>query len=219
MAKNRNRSRETVTETFHDLLPLTAVSGAFTAQSVTPGLFSRGATVQDAWDEYKLLSLRYRIHTTTSGLATQVTGFAFYPGVTTTVPVAGAQIWSNDQVVTMMIGQSMPTNWHSVPKSLLAGQQPWYKVLGSTSSPDQIPGQLCGALRVSGSDSVALEIHATFQFRGQAAASNTPQAVELRSKLAELRQVEIVAKTREQMLAVLGLTSSMLLPPASALRK
>jgi len=144
------------------------------AQPVAPvaALSDRLPVIADAFDEYRVVALKYRpridVSTGTSALS-----MAFYPGVTTTLPGSILQLGENPYFSMRQTTDDVVVPFVNVPRKVLAGEQSWYKSLKATlTADDSIPGQLI--FWGTGTDTLMYEIDGVFEFRGEADPTMTP---------------------------------------------
>ncbi len=76
-----------------------------------------------------------------------------------------------------------------VPRQELAGPLPWYKsIRGAADTTEEIPGYLCGA--GTGTETFIVECVGSYEFKTSVAPANTPEFLQLRKKLRDLRIAE-----------------------------
>jgi hypothetical protein len=205
--KSKNRSR-TVSTPFHAILVLTATGNLLSVSGApsTGALCARLLTLSDPFDEYRYIRLRYRILPYTQATPGFQT-IALYPGVTTTPPTSLATSGENPYVAYWggQAVQDRPSEWVNVPRGILLGEQPWYKVAQTVSLADSVPFFLYGSVFTSG-DTATIEVDGVIQFRGEADIANTPEALakatlKMQAKMLDIlrfsdKETSVVALTR-----------------------
>lgn len=203
--KNKKRSGAGHTEVahFHAAFVETATTGVFPTVSCNPATLStRAGNIADNFDEYRLTRLRFRLFPQTTAV-TNLAAYAYFPGVTTTVPALGVQVFDNPTVCVLGHTTVGPSQWRSVPKDLLRGLQAWYKVAATVSAVDSVPGQLLGASIQASTDSIVIEVDGTFEFRGEVNPTNTPEIQELLDRVRELRVADEMKKQQHEAVKLL----------------
>jgi len=189
---------------FHTLPSQVLAAGA-AQQVMAPqaGISDRLAVIADAFDEYRLVSLRYRVRIDGT-TATNTVSMAFFPGVTTTPPSSILQVGDNPMLSLRLTDDDVIPPFKVVPRGLLAGEQPWYKCNKATvTADDSVPGQLI--FFGTGTDTLIYEMDGVFEFRGEADTNNTPlNPALLQKRIDTLNKrvsiwYEVVEKQRDQM--------------------
>ncbi len=172
-------------------------SGGLTTLPLYPTSFPRVLEVADAFEQYRVTRLRYRLHPI-SVANQRAIAVAYYPGITDNPPAAVTDIAENTLRAVLGVAATVPTKWVSVPTSVLQGCFPWYKTVpGSSDSSEEIVGNLYA--RGAGlSDYYGLEVEGMFEFKGPANTGATPMA---RVQAARQRQ-------RERLLSLLSTPGS-----------
>lgn len=160
---------------FHKVHTNTLISGMFNITLQPAVMNTRLGVVADAFEEYRLTSLRFRLHR--SGAAIGPQAACFYPGVVDTLPNTVTDV--AEVVHSTVVSQSatVPSAWVMVPRAVLSGPFNWYKSLASSlDTSEEQQGVI--AIAGTGTDSFLLEVSGTYEFRGSAATVNTPMLLE-----------------------------------------
>jgi len=171
----RRGSSVTTTVQFHglNLITLAGAIGSQPLASNSAALSDRFSAIADAFDEFRVIALKYRMRGDTSTV-TNASGMAYYPGVISgTQPNTLNVLGENPYVSLRFSDDDVVLPWVSVPRGVLAGEQPWYKSQKATiTADDSIPGTLyfVGV----GTDTLQYEVQFTVQFRGESDTANTP---------------------------------------------
>jgi len=201
-SRSRNRTR-TVKAPFHSVqsLSLGAGTGLVSISSAPFGnalSTTRIGILSDAFDEYRLTKLKYRLlGNASSVVAGGLFAMAWYPGVTTTPPSTPAQVGENPTCVVRPDNYTCFGTWLEVPPGDLAGEQPWYKVGQAVSLSDSVPGFVYGADATGAAAVYYAEFDGEYEFRGEAAPANTPEAKALRLQ-------RDIATAKEKLVAILA---------------
>ncbi len=186
MKRAKQNRDKVVTMPFHYLNRTALSAGALTIP-VSPATFPRVLEVADAFDMYRLKSLRFRICPSLSQVSDSSAGF--YPGVTDNPPTATSDVMENINSVFhgglgASSGSTPSTEWCSIAKADLHGYADWYKtIVGSPDTSAEIMGNIY--VRGNAAETVAVEIRGEFQFAGPANTGATPAE---RRELAALRE-------------------------------
>jgi hypothetical protein len=212
-SRRRNAGRiSTITRVhFHELNSITLAAGA-AQQALGPlaPLSDRLSAISDAFDEYRLVALKYRFRIDLTAIA-NAGSMAFYPGVLTTPPGSIFQIGANSTVSMRQSDDDVLLPWTVVPRALLAGEQPWYKSQKAViTADDSIPGQLC--FIGTGTDVLLYEVDGVFEFRGEADTGNTPlprllelsKWIEQKLPAARERDLQLRTEARDRLLSILN---------------
>jgi hypothetical protein len=170
-----------------------------------PSNFPRILTEADAWDYFRILSLRFRLHPP-AATPSQLEVAAYVPGIQDTPPAnLGALVELIDSTV-LGPRSTVPSQWVSVPRKQLAGPFPWYKTIHGTADPTE---ETPGAIYVAGTttEPFVLEVVFVIEFKSSVATANTPSLVLLRSQLRELRLKAAADKRRDVLLKALSQAS------------
>jgi len=217
-SRRRNSGRrpeQTVVVHFHAINSVTLTAGA-ASQVVGPysGFSSRASSISDVFDEYRVTALKYRVRVD-AGVSANATSMAFYPGITTTLPNTVLQLGENEYVSMRQVGDDVIPPYITVPRSVCAGEQSWYKCQKSTlTADDSVPGQLI--FFGTSTDSILYELDAVIEFRGEADPANTPLARQLELKAALERSIPLAyerehrskLQQRQQLLTLLNYTET-----------
>lgn len=207
----------TVRLPFHALNNVTLAAGSF-AQPMSPAsaLSDRLSAITDAFDEYRLVALKYRPRIDATTVANTIQ-MAFYPGVTTTAP-SQTQMGENPYVSMRQTDDDVVLPYTVVPRAVLAGEQPWYKSQKAViTADDSIPGQLF--FFGVGTDVILYEVDGVFEFRGEADTANTPlNPKELPHRIDTLnKRVALwnrdIQKQRQTLLKLLNYTETSVVTP------
>ena len=175
----------------------TALSGGVSTIPVSPNsnLCTRLLALADNYAQYRFLDLKYRMFRVSG--ATSVQAAAFISGVTDTGPSSILTGVETGNATILGAIQTVPSDWVNVPRSILAGQLPYYKtVVGSPDAIDEIQGNLY--LLGTGTENVHVEVRGTIEFKQPVDAANTP-SLEVRA-----RRILEKEKARLQRLAELS---------------
>ncbi len=168
-----------------------SLSGGVGSVPLQPVSFSRVLEIADAYDLYRFVRLRYRLRSPATSFGTQ--GAAYYPGVTDTTPTTLVQLGENMHSVFVMSGETVPSNWHTVPRQALSGMLPWYKTIaGSLDTSEEQQGTLY--IVGTGTETVYLELEGLVEVKAPASIANTPAA----------RRERAQRLAKERLLSVLG---------------
>lgn len=162
--------------------------------------FTRLASLADAYAQYRVRSLRFRLHANNSA-ATVAAGYV--GGIQDTTPSTAVQVMELLPSCYTGGAQQVPSNWVTVPPSDLAGPHPWYKsVLGTADATEEAPG-LIVMVRSAANIPVQLEVFAVYEFKAALAPANTPAMVKLMAEARLARQVTRLAAERAALQRVL----------------
>lgn len=158
-------------------------SGTATIQ-VSPALCAQSAQYADAFQMYKVTSLRFRLYRSTTLLSTQVA--CFLPGVTDNSPTTTTTAAAIPHSAILPLTATVPTRWSSIPSRDLRSYMSWYKtIVGSPDAAEEIQGNIY--IRGSSSDFYAIEIDAIMVFRDSVPTGITPAE---RGRIATLKEKE-----------------------------
>ncbi len=215
----RTTKRDSVVETFHGLF--TSSSAATqellnlnpTNMNVAPAQFTRVPAVADNWAQYRVLALRFRLHSIGSSNAVAA---GFVGGVQDTPPSTAAQVMELLPSTYLGPSQQVPSKWVNVPRKDLAGPLSWYKtVLGTADATEESPGVLV----VTHTTMVfwAVEAYITYEFKAAVAPGNTPAALAYQRAVAAERKRALQEGQRARLLSVLAapLAAAPTLPPTA----
>jgi len=211
-SRRRNAGRRATTIVPFHVINATTLAGSIFQQPVAPvaALSARLSTIADTFDEYRFVSLRYRIRSDTTTSTAQA-GMAFYPGVVSSQPNNFAALGENPTISLRSLNDDVVPRWVTVPRAVLAGEQPWYKSQKATiTADDSIPGvlQFVGTT----TDVIQWEADGVCEFRGESDVSNTPlprllaigEQVEKLLPAARERDIEQRRVARDKLLAILS---------------
>ncbi len=206
MSKRNGKGRDKCFVPFHIIISsgLTTGTASFLLQpSATWG--SRVLAAADEWAHFRVKSLKFRAHRTSSITATQVVGFV--GGVQDTPPATSTDIAQLLPSVILTTTTTVPTEWCSVSPSELAGPFPWYKsVAGAADATEESPGYMCVA--GTGSEVYFIEARGVFEFKTSVATANTPAELALMLAKRSQREAEARSRARQQLLRVLDPVST-----------
>lgn len=169
---------------------------------IYPTTFPRVLTEADAWDYFRVKSLKFRLLPNQVAPAGNIV-VGYVPGVQDTPPTSQANVAELIYGTCLGGDQTTPTNWVKVPAKELAGPFPWYKTIpGTVDSTEEIPG----AIYVAGTttDPFLMELCGVFEFKSSIATNNTPAALALAREIRAARVRSAQERRRAEMLAVLG---------------
>jgi len=193
MKKNKSSSRDAVDQMTMKVkyLDNVTLAAGINNIAVTPASFLSANQCRETYAFYRFKALRYRIHPNATITANQ--GAVFIAGVTDTAPSSMSEMQAVPHSTYLPIRQTVPSAWGKVPAEALKSYVPWFKtVVGTPDLDTETQGVIF--LRGTGAETLALEVDATVQFRGQVVPGATP---------AERGALE-VKKERERLLAVLS---------------
>jgi hypothetical protein len=121
-------------------------------------LFPRLNTLCQAYAQYRVMKLKYRILPNGSGS----TVLTYYPTTVSSAPTTSAAIMESPNAIGKSITQTVPTQWHSVPRVQLAGPYRWYDTQSASGYIAQ-PGFLYAYASSTQNDWV--EVVAKYQFQ------------------------------------------------------
>jgi len=185
------------------------VAGA--ANQTFTGNFGRLSNIGDNFMEYRVTSLKFRLHPNAALTGAQAVGFA--SGVETTNPSTVETVLETECSALLASKTTTPSAWVNVPKASLRGPREWYMANGggsSQSDAQQFEIHIAG----TGTDAYLVEIAGICEFRSPVNQTDTPQLRELRAAELALRARAQMEKRRLELLATLqGIPTSVL--PAS----
>ncbi len=184
----RQKTHETITAGFHNVYGMAITAGTPVVINVSPNstLSARMASLADDFDEYVCTKLRYRLRNFQNA-AGGVVASAFYPGITDTAPLY-ASIIENLHAAVIPQYQTVPTEWHNIPKRTLQGMHTFYKtVAGTPESAEEIQGTIYADATVT--QSCLIELEGEFVFRAPAAAAATPADRAMAAKNRERKRI------------------------------
>ena len=176
---------------FKSMQTLSASAGSAVCQ-VYPGAFARVLEIADAFDEYRVTSLRYRIHPMSTSRV-NIHTLAYYPGVTDTPPATFTAGAENTFSTVLAIATTVPSEWKNVPRAILQGYFQWYKtVVGSVDTSEEVQGNLYATSGTT--EAITIEVEGVFEFKGPAGTGTTPM----------LKRDAKVNRERERILFILS---------------
>ncbi len=188
------------------LLQRTQTASSLFNFPVAPGSFSRILTIADSWAEFRVNSLKFRLHpeTNTSGGGVAA---GLYTGIADTPPASISNVMELIPSAFLGYNSTVPSNWIDVPQKDLRGYFSWYKTI--IGSPDVDVEHPCFIQVVTSGtmDLFALEIYCEFEFKGAISTSNTPEEIALRNKLRELKVKKVALKGNMTTVAPYGQSS------------
>ncbi len=162
----------------------TALTAGISTIQVSPALCAQAGQYADAFQMYKVVALRYRLHRTTTLTAFQAA--VFLPGVTDNPPATNTTAASIPHACIITPTATIPTRWISIPSRDLRSYMSWYKtIVGSPTAAEEIQGNIY--IRGGGTDFYALEIDAIMIFRDSVPTGVTPEE---RGRIATLKEKE-----------------------------
>ncbi len=169
---------------------LISVAGAASAQvNVSPNatLSPHLAAIADAYDEYRFISLRYRIHPPPAANAdAQV--LSYYPGIVDTPPATNLNNSESTFASCRGQGSTVPSEWQAVPKATLAGMHVWYKTVpGTPESAEEVQGIL--AMTGAIGSQYLIEVRGAVEFKAPINTGSTPAERVLAARLREKRRI------------------------------
>ncbi len=187
---------------FHKFVRASMTGGAFQIL-VSPNnvLTPRGLAEADAWADFRVRQLMFRLHPAAS--VTDDTAVGYIGQVPDTVPATVDQI--GELLASTILGgdTTQPTEWVRPSKSELAGCFPWYKTIPGAADPtEEQPGVIC--LAGNTTTLFILEVRGAFEFKGAVATANTPAMVNARARIHQERVISALRKERDVLLKVLG---------------
>ncbi len=208
MSGKRSKSSSSVM-TFHRHTLQTMSSGTGSL-AFTPGaLGQRFQAEADAWTLFRLLSAKFRIFGDSTLAVATPAACGVVEGVPDTLPTTVATITDLLPSVTHMgANQSRWSQWVTIPKSMLAGQIPWYQTsAGTFPSVAEVP---CTFVFVGGSTSavIALEILWTAQFKSQVPTTSTPMQLALAERIRAERLLHKQMTEKRKMMELLSSSTS-----------
>lgn len=177
-----------------------ALVGGIVGVIIYPTSFPRALTEADAWDYFRVLSLKFRLFPASAAPSTfQAVGYV--PGVQDTPPNSQGNVAELINSTVLSARQTTPTNWITVPRKELAGPFPWYKSIpGTADATEEEPG----AIYVAGvtTDPYVLEVACVFEFKSSIATNNTPLPLQLAMREARVKAAR--ERRRAEILTLLG---------------
>ncbi len=187
---------------FHVMTSVTLAAASASVAVQPANLGARILTEADAWALYRLKSFRFRLYPVPAIAAADAMGWA--DSVPDTLPNTIGTIGVLVPSVLQTAGQSIPTEWMSIPAKSLQGPFPWYKtVAGTADVTEEVVGTLCFA--GGATDTLYYELRGEIEFKGALPTTSTPLALELRSKLREERRNALLERERKELLKVFSL--------------
>lgn len=190
---------------FHTISDLATAAGVLAITANPAGLSPRALAEADAWSQFRIASLRFRLHPAAAGSV--AAGFA--GGLQVTAPGTVTQVGELIPSCSLGAVQVVPTEWVVVGRTELSGPFPWYKTIASAGIDDS--EEAPGALYIASAAAITafqLEIRGVFEFKVAVATANTPSEVALRAKLREERVMLTREVERRRLLAALSVASS-----------
>lgn len=152
----------------------------------------RLTAIADDFDEYRISSLRFRLHQGLAATAAAMTA-AFLPGIVDTPPAGDGNRIEILNSILISAARTTPSEWSQVPKGVLAGMHPWYKtVVGTPEASEELQGILTYN---SNAVSSLLEWEGVCEFRAAVAAANTPLERALAARKREKKRIMAVLAT------------------------
>jgi len=189
-------------------------SGSLTAGAANQtftGAFGRLANIGDNFMEYRVTSLKFRLHPNAALTGAQAVGFA--SGVETTNPTTLETVLETECSALLAAKSTVPSSWVRVPRAALRGPREWYMANGggsSQSDAQQFEIHLAG----TGTDAYLVEVEGVCEFRSPVNQTDTPQLRELRAAESAIRARAAAERKRGELLAVLqGTTPGALVAP------
>ncbi len=180
--------RDTVRVPFRYVLSQTLSSGGATINlSPNSGFSPRLTSLADDFDEYRITKFRFRLRR--QNTVTSACALAFFPGIVDTAPSTVADLTESiNHTYHAGGGESVPSPWCEVNKSVLAGMHNWYKtVVGTPESSEEVQGTMF--MRGAGTDNWGVEFEGICEFRAAAAAGNTPLERALAARRREKKRI------------------------------
>lgn len=193
----RNGARDGMSFPFHYVTGGALVAGVAGILAY-PSSFPRVLAEADAWAQFRVRQLRFRLlpsATTTTPLGLQAAGYV--PGIQDTQPASVNQVVELVNSCARGTSQDVPTNWVTVGRADLAGPLPWYKSIpGAADATEEAPGSIF--IGGTGTEPYLIEIAGVFEFKGGVNTANTPVALAAASALREerVRLAREAAKSR-----------------------
>jgi len=192
---------------FHTIQKSALTAGIAFLNANPAGLSSRATVEADAWAEFRVTRLSFRLHPESSTASSSGQAVGYIGGIQDTTPSTVAQV--GELIPSTYIGAdaTVPSEWVHVSRQDLSGPFPWYKtVAGTTDTPEELPGQIyvCG----NTTDAYCIEIRGVFEFKVAVATANTPLAIAARKQLREERALAARARERTALLSLLAPTPS-----------
>jgi len=201
----KKRSLATTSQSYHAILQK-VTAGGLANLAVTPtNLGNRATSEADAWTLWRVRSFRFRIF----GDSTATSLLPVVCGVQEGAPntVAASNVAIMDLVPSVMHCGANETEWSrwvTVPKSVCAGEFPWYQTFTGTFTASQsTPFTLCWA-GGGGTSTILTELFFTLEFKSQANTADTPMSLQLAARVREERALSILAQERNGVLRLLG---------------
>ncbi len=180
----------------HRVALTTLAAGAGSLQCAPAQMSTRANAIADDFAEYRIVSLKYRLHP--NGTRTAMQGLCYIPGVTDTAPATLSAISETMDTIFLGVSATTPTAWHSVGLPELKGYNVWYKtVAGTPETATEQPGSvyMIGA----GTEVVAWEFFCVFEFRGGVDNSVTPAVRAFKAQVAEKQRLLRILSTPDTM--------------------
>jgi len=188
----------TVRSGFKGVYSGSLASGA--ANQTFTGAFGRLANIGDNFMEYRVTSLKFRLHPNAALTGAQAVGFA--SGVETTNPTTLETVLETECSALLAAKSTVPSSWVRVPRAALRGPREWYMANGggsSQSDAQQFEIHLAG----TGTDAYLVEVEGVCEFRSPVNQTDTPQLRELRAAESAIRARAAAERKRGELLAVL----------------
>ncbi len=217
MPKKNKHSRDGTTVDIHSIVN-TTITGNNIINLNPSNMSSNGGstrilTVADNWAQYRVVSLRFRLHPVVAANTAQAAGWV--SGIQDTPPATTATTMELIPSCFLSNYQQVPTKWVNVSKADLAGPLPWYKsVLGAADATEESPGVI--VVNGTGANTYYLEILATYEFKGGVAPANTPEALAMLRRFHELKAAKELLCERQRLLGIIGYSAPRLAPVVNA---
>lgn len=155
----------------------------------------------DTWCLFRLRSLRFRLHRLPATVTPMVACYTVT--IQDTPPATNASCVNVIPHVILTPTATEPSEWCVVSVQDLAGPFPYYKSIpGTADVTEEVPGQIC--ISGAAADTFQLEVEGVMQFKGMVSAGNTPEELQLRKALRDLRIRREVELARQSLLRVLA---------------
>ncbi len=160
---------------FNRVTSITLGAGGTGSVSCIPNttLSTRLASAADLYALYRIRNFRFRLRGDTNSTPTEC-AMAYIPDVTDATPNAINQITEVKDYAYKSANDTKPSDWRSVPSSVLRGALDWYKTVTGTATDWE---EQAGILFFVGSANRTLvyEVEGTYTFKDPVPAGLTPQ--------------------------------------------
>ena len=176
------------------------LSGGVSSFALCPSNFPRPQTEADTWAHFRVKSLAFRLHPTSSSGNDQAIGYV--GGVQDTNPSTIVQVGELLPSAFMDHVCTVPTEWVRPSKAELAGPLPWYKALpGSADPTEESPGTMI--VVGTATQSFVAEYRGVFEFKTSVATANTPMALKLRESVRNEKLLLTQLAEKDRLLKIL----------------